>query len=139
MRLYSALEDLTNTTLEAISGILGKLSYLSSLRGSGSAYIHWGLAKVYGDAAAQEALEQAHKSIFSKILRTPLPDLLEDLGECSKAAGLAPADYLKRLTDSKAALVPGNLGSGPAKHFNSVLDALSNLQKARRAAILPAS
>jgi hypothetical protein len=138
MRLHSAFEDLTTTTLEAVAGLLGKLNYLSSLRGSGSSYTHWGLAKVYGDSAAQEALEQAHKGIFSKVLRTPLPDLLEDLKECSKAAGLTPTDYLKSLSDSKESLVPFNLSSGSVKHFSSVLGALSNLQKSRRA-ILPVS
>jgi hypothetical protein len=138
MRLQSALEDLTNTTLEAVSGTLGKLNYLSSLRG-GSAYIHWGLAKVYGDAAAQEALTQAHKGIFAKVLRMPLPDLLEDLQECSKAAGLSPGAYLKTLSEREAMLVPFNPGSGSAKHFSSVLGALLALQKSRRAATLPAS
>ena len=139
MRLYSALEDFTNTTLQAVSGILGKLNYLSTLRGGGSSYTHWGLTRLYGHAAAQEALEQAHKSIFSKVLRTPLRDLLEDLKESSNAAGLTAADYLKRLSDSQAALVPFNPSSGSAKHFSSVLVALSNLQKTRRAATLPVS
>lgn len=139
MRLYSAFEDLTNTTLEAVTGILGKLNYLSSLRGTGSAYQHWGLAKLYGDTAAQEALAQAHKSIFSKVLRTPLPELFEDVKACSKQAGLSPAVYLKKLDQNKAALMPINPGSASAKHFNSVLGALSNLQKSRSAATLPTS
>lgn len=139
MRLYSALEDLTNTTLEAVTGILGKLNYLSSLRGTGSCYTHWGLAKVYGENAAQEALAQAHKGVFSQMLRTPLPELFEDLKHCSKRAGQSPAAYLKNLDRNKLALMPINPGSAGAKHFSSVLAALSNLQKARGGATLPAS
>lgn len=139
MRLYSALEDFTNTTLEAVSGTLGKLNYLSRLRGTGSSYHHWGLAKLYGETAAQEALAQAHKSVFSKILRTPLPDLFEDVKASSKLAGLTPGAYLKKLDQNKVALMPINPGSASAKHFSSVLDALSNLQKSRSAATLPTS
>ena len=139
MRLYSAHEDLTNTTLAAVSGVLGKLSYLSSLRTDGESYIHWGLARVYGDTAAQDALMQAHKSVFSTVLRTPLAELFEDLGHCSKLAGLSPAAYLGLLKERQAALVPGNPGSGSSKHLSSVLDALSHLLKRPRAAIRPIS
>ena len=102
--------------------------------------MHWGLARVYGETAAQEALNQAHKSVFSAVLRTPLPKLLEDLGYCSKLAGVSPAAYLKKLRQRQAALVPANPGSGSARHLSSVLDALSHLLKAApRAAIRPTS
>lgn len=135
MRLYSALEDVTNTTLEAVSGVLGKLNYLSGLRINGNSYTHWGLARVYGHSAAQEALTQAHKSVLAKVLRTPLPALVEDLRQCSKSAGVSPAIYLKNLIERQDILVPGNPASGASKHLSSVLDALLNLVKAPRASI----
>jgi hypothetical protein len=138
MRLHSALEDLTNTTLRAVSGMVAKLDYLSSLR-EGTSYVHWGLARVYGKKAAQEALAQAHHVIFSKVLRTPLRDLVEDLEECSIRVGLTPSAYLKQLRNSSHKLVPGHPGCASARHFSSVLYALSSLEKTRRAAIPPIS
>ena len=138
MRLNSAFEDFTNTTLRAVSGTLAKLDYLSSLR-EGASYVHWGLATVYGEKAAQEALAQAHHFIFSELLRTPLRELLDDLEACSTRVGLTPAAYLDKLRDCKEELVPGHPGCGSEQHFNSVLYALSNLQKTRRAAIPPIS
>ena len=138
MRLNSALEDLTNTTLGAVSGILAKLDYLSGLR-EGTSYVHWGLATVYGQKAAQEALAQAHHFVFAEVLRTPLRDLAEDLAECSTRIGLNSSDYLNKLSSSSHKLVPGHAGAGSAQHFSSVLYALSNLQRNPRAAIPPIS
>ena len=139
MRLNSALEDLTNTTLRAVVGRLEQLQYLSSLRSAGGTYLHWGLQRLYGEQAAQEALIQAHHSILAGILATPLRELLEDLEECSAQAGLSSRNYLKKLLGCSVDLLPVNLGSGSAEHFNSVLYALSNLQRGRRAAIPPVS
>ena len=137
MRLHSALEDVTNTTLEAVSGVLGKLNYLASLRMNGSTYTHWGLARVYGDSAAQEALTQAHKSVLAKVLRTPLPDLMEDLRQCSKLAGLSPTVYVKKLIERQNVLVPGDPASGSSKHLSSVLGALLYLVKTAPRASIP--
>jgi hypothetical protein len=138
MRLHSALEDLTKTTIPAVSGILAKLDYVSGLR-QGSSYVHWGLASVYGQKAAQEALAQAHHLIFSEVLRTPLRELAQDLERCSSRIGLTPGAYLNKLRNSRQNLVPGDPGSGSAQHFSSVLYALSSLQKSQRAAIRPIS
>jgi hypothetical protein len=68
-----AFDDLAGTTLAAVSGVLGKLEYISHLRkGAGKPYSHWGLSRVYGEAAAQEALAEAHRLLFLRILHTPL-------------------------------------------------------------------
>jgi hypothetical protein len=139
MRLNSALEDLTSTTLRAVAGMLGRLQYLSSLRSAGGRYLHWGLERLYGEQAAQEALTHAHHSVLAKILATPLRELLDDLEECSTQAGLTPRNYLKNLRNCSLDLLPENPGSGSEQHFNSVLYALSNLQQGRRAAIPPIS
>ena len=139
MRLNSPFDDLTSTTLRAVAGMLGKLQYLSSLRSAGGPYLHWGLARLYGEQAAQEALTQAHHSVLAKILTTPLRELLEDLEESSRQAELTPRIYLKKLRGCSLDLLPLNPGSGSEQHFNSVLYALSNLQQGRRAAIPPIS
>ena len=97
MSLTSALEDLQGTTLEAVSGALGKLGYLSALRSSTGGYSHWGLARVHGDAAAEKALKAAHRSLLSQILATPVRKLREDVEESSRRMGLSPAKFLEEL------------------------------------------
>ncbi len=75
MTLKSALEDLSHTTLEAISGCLRKLEYLAGLRKNGGDYAHWGFNKVYGEAPANKALTTAHRAAVSDVLSTPLRNL----------------------------------------------------------------
>jgi hypothetical protein len=138
MTLKSALDDLALTTLQAIRGLWGKLEYLSGLRADGG-YLHWGLTKVHGDRAAQKALNEAHRAAVSKILRTPISDLVQDAEESSKPQELTPAAYLEKLDKSKPELMPANPPGGAAKHLSSVLCALLSLEKTRRDATPPAS
>lgn len=131
MTLKSAFEDLLSTTLSAISGSLSKIQYLSSLRpgGKGTNYQHWGLARVYGDAAAQQALGQAHGRLFLNVLRTSLKDLHSG-GALGRDILAEPArEYLEQLRAGQADLLPEDLGGGSPRHFNSVLRALSSLAK----------
>ena len=91
MTLKSAVEDLVGTTLAAVSGIFGKLEYISSLRDAGrEPYAHWGLARVYGEAAAQEALAEAHRLLFLRVLHTPLSELRNDMMLSSEASQMKP-------------------------------------------------
>src|ERR1051326_920540 len=89
MTLKSALQDVKETTLSAISGLLGKLSYLASLRRHGR-YNHWGMQIVHGEESSERALKAAHAEVVAGVLRTPLPALLEDLQESSRGRGVAP-------------------------------------------------
>ncbi len=159
MSLTSALEDLQGTTLEAVSGALGKLGYLSALRSPTGGYSHWGLARVHGDAAAEKALKAAHRSLLSQILATPVRKLREDVEkssrpmgvspakflaelqeESSRRMGLSPAKFLEELQNRAPQLVPPEPGAGSARHLSSVLHALSSLTtKTRRGAIRPIS
>ena len=75
MTLQSALEDLKNTTLSAVQGLLARLEYLASLRHQDGSYRHWGLSRVHGDLAAQRAVEDAHRATVTGILRTPMERL----------------------------------------------------------------
>jgi len=129
MTLHSALEDLRETTLKALTGLLQRLEYLSRLRDAGGNYTHWGLARMHGELAAAKALAHEHRALMAKILATPMQCLLEDLEECSRRAGIPQAVYLKHL--SELYLLPPDPGGGTARHFNSVLSALSNLSEAR--------
>ncbi|MBZ5704436.1 MAG: hypothetical protein LAN63_03725 [Acidobacteriia bacterium] len=139
MILKSALEDLLATTLAAVSGIVGKLEYLSSLRAhGGGAYSHWGLARVHGDRTAQQALAEAHSLLFLRVLRTSLRTLRGDVAVSSEALQIPPTEYVDNLRNHLPTLLPQDLSGGSARHFSSVLHALSSLAKTRRDATPPA-
>jgi uncharacterized protein YbgA (DUF1722 family) len=127
MTLKSALDDVLDVTLSAVSGIVGKLEYFSSLRERPNSYSHWGLAKVYGEGVAQKALAEAHSAFFLVILRTSLRTLRDDV-EVSSREKQKPADeYVEDLRSRLPSLLPSDLGGGSARHFSSVLHALSSL------------
>lgn len=137
MTLKSALEDLLATTLASVSGIVGKLDYVATLRGAGGMYSHWGLSRVHGEGAAQQALAEAHRLLFLKLLRTSLRTLRNELTASSSARQMSPLEYVESLHHQALSLLPDNLGGGSVRHFNSVLRALSSLEKSRLRANLP--
>jgi hypothetical protein len=131
MTLKSALQDVKETTLSAISGLLGKLSYLASLRRHGR-YNHWGMQIVHGEESSERALKAAHAEVVAGVLRTPLPALLEDLQESSRGRGVAPQTYVEEMREHFEALLPGDRQDTPSSaHLNSVLLALSSLEQNR--------
>ena len=132
MILFSAAEDFQETTLKAIAGALRKLEYVSGLRDEQGRCTHWGLARVYGEAASQRALAEAHDRVLSRILSTPLRNLERDLQESSEHAGVSEEEYLRRLSGNRIQLLPPAPGAGSERHLNSLLHALSCLLKARR-------
>ena len=109
MSLYSALEDLHETTLRAFAGCLNKLEYLAGLRKDGG-YEHWGLSRVYGDSAARKALARAHRSLLSKVLAMPIRKLAEDAKQSSKVAGIPADAYVERLASASPDLLPQGPG-----------------------------
>jgi hypothetical protein len=133
MTLKSAIEDVIGTTLAAVSGVLGKLEYLSRLRrGRGSPYTHWGISRAYGEAAAQEALAEAHRLLFLRVLQTPLKELQNDVEISSEASQMKPKEYVENLRGDSRTLLPKDLGGGSARHFSSVLHALLSLASHQR-------
>jgi hypothetical protein len=133
MRLRSALDDLTATTLQAVSGLWNSLEYLAGLH-SKDGYSHWGLARLHGEKAAQEALATAHKSLLSKVLRSPLKELSEDATRSGEAQGLSGEAYLDKLNAGREELLPQNPPAAAGRHLSSVLYALLALRKSRRGA-----
>src|ERR1700735_5703046 len=122
MTLKSALQDLRETTLSAVAGLLAKLAYLGSLRRREGGYKHWGLSLVYGDESSDRALKAAHTEILSKVLRTPITELEEDLRETSQEA---PATNIASMQEQFDQLLPSPQDAVSARHLNSVLLALS--------------
>src|SRR5579863_8215007 len=107
MTLKSALQDLKETTLAAISGLLGKLAYLASLRRAQGHYEHWGMEVVHGPDSSERALKTAHAEVVAGILRTPIALLEEDLEESSRGSGVAPQAYAEGMREHFEDLVPG--------------------------------
>ena len=88
MTLKSALQDVKETTLAAVSGLLGKLAYVASLRRAQGRYEHWGMELVHGAESAERALRTAHTEIVTGILRTPMESLMEDLQDRARREAL---------------------------------------------------
>lgn len=132
MTLKSALQDVRETTLAGISGLLGKLSYLASLRRGRGRYQHWGMEFVHGVDASERALRTAHLEVMSGVLRAPLATLEQDLQHSSAGQGLSPAVYVEEMREGASDLLPdGRQSSVEAIHLSSVLAALSSLEKSR--------
>ena len=132
MTLKSALQDVKETTLAAVSGLLGKLAYLASLRRAQGRYEHWGMQAVHGAESSERALKTAHGEVVASVLRAPLAVLEEDLRESSQNSGVAPQAYIQGMREGFKDLLPGERKDTPeASHLNSVLVALSALEKNR--------
>ena len=132
MTLKSALQDLKETTLAAVSGLLGKLAYLASLRRGHGRYEHWGMEAVHGPESSERALRTAHAEVVAGVLRTPLESLEEDLEESSQGSGVAPQEFVEGMREHFDELLPSERKDSPAaSHLSSVLLALSNLAKHR--------
>jgi hypothetical protein len=132
MTLKSVKEDLKARTLQAISGLLGQLGYLASLRQQDGSYSHWGLSRVHGEAAAQEALAEAHQSVVTKILRAPLCRLLNDVQDSCADRKQGQIEFLGELRERELQIVPPKSGIGSRRHLSSVLHALLALAKSPR-------
>jgi hypothetical protein len=139
MTLKSALQDLRETTLAAISGLLAKLAYLGSLRKREGGYQHWGLKLVHGEESSERALKTAHTEVLSSVLRAPISELEQDLHESTASDGAPAAVYVEGLKEQFTQLLPSPDDTVAAHHLNSVLVALSSLEKNRQPATPSAS
>jgi hypothetical protein len=139
MTLKSAVQDLRETTLAAISGLLAKLAYLGSLHRREGGYLHWGMSLVHGEEASNRALKAAHTEVLSTVLRTPISVLVEDLRESSHSSRKTAGAYVKDMREQFSDLLPSPQDAASARHLNSVLTALSNLEKTQKRATPSAS
>ena len=131
MTLKSALQDVKETTLSAITGLLARLAYLGSLRRHGR-YKHWGMEVVHGQEASERALRAAHTEVLGSVLRTPLATLEQDLQESGEYAGVRPREFADEMQGKFEELVPeGRENTPSSSHLNSVLQALLSLERNR--------
>jgi hypothetical protein len=132
MTLKSALQDVKETTLAAVHGLLGKLAYLASLRRARGGYEHWGLESVHGIEPSERALKTAHAEVVAGVLRTPIASLEDDLEESRRESGVAADTYVDQMRGRFEDLLPSDRRDSPAaSHLSSVLVALSSLKKNR--------
>src|SRR6266446_8864209 len=111
MTLKSALDDVLKTTLAAVSGIIGKLEYIAGLRDGNKKYTHWGLQRLHGEEATQQALAEAHRLLFLNILRAPLRMLKDDLKQSSEAGQATPHEYAESLRMRQQNMLPRRTAS----------------------------
>jgi len=138
MPFLSASDDFLNT-LNAIPGIWERLRYLGGLRRRNGDPSHWGLERVHGQNAAEQAVRDAQLEVFAQVLRRPLKELLEE-GKLSAAEGkLTCGQFFESLNQEKKTLSPDNLGGGSDRHFNSVMIAMAALSQAHSSAIRQAA
>jgi len=90
---------------------------------------------VYGPESSERALKTAHDEVVTEILRAPLASLEQDLEESSRSAGVETRAYVGELRDRFEDLLPDERKDSPAaSHLNSMLVALSSLEKNRERA-----
>lgn len=123
MRIKSAREDFETNTLGAVPGLLGRLSYVGRLQDDKGKYEHWGLAKVYGDDAAQGAIGEAHRVLVSQILKKPLGVLLKDVVSSCANEDPKGREFVASLRQTQ----PRPLSPAALAHLKSVMNALSAL------------
>ena len=128
----SALEDLLERSLRMFSGLWGKFHYLCSLRENSGRYEHWGFIRTHGEMSAQAAFAEVHTALFSKILQTPLAELLEDVELSAEKMSVSTDEFISGLRRVAQQATPKNLAGGTLAHFNSVLDAISLVHSARK-------
>jgi len=131
MTLLCALDDFVLRTLAFVSGNWAKLRYISGLRAQqGGHYIHWGLARKYGENAAQKAIEEAHRNVLIDLLRTPVRELIGDAQSSAAGVDQPLAQYLQEVSRDSADLLPKRVGGAAASHFTAVVQALARLTQA---------
>lgn len=127
MTLFTPLEDFMLRTVSSVEGMWSKLEYVADLRKESGGYEHWGLERVFGHEPAERAIAAAHRNLVLELLRTPLPKLMEEARLSARQHNLPVNMYVQGLYSRGQELLPEKLGGGSAKHFNSVLLALSAL------------
>jgi hypothetical protein len=86
----------------------------------------------HGQETSERALRTAQAEVLKSVLRAPLSTLQEDLRLVCEHNGLEAEIYVERMRLSFDDLLPeGKQDSASATHLNSVLLALSHLEKNR--------
>jgi hypothetical protein len=135
--LRSALDDFETTSLGAIPGVLGKLRYLARLHTGDGNYSHWGLGRVHGEVAARRAIRASHAAVLTRVLRTPLRLLFEELSPSAESAGMTQQEFLLALETMQGEVPSERAMEATNRHLKAVLHALSALLQSQARAHPP--
>jgi hypothetical protein len=125
MPLLSPVEDFLIRSLGPLPTVLSRLCFVAELRTETGSYEHWGMAQMYGEEVAKNALSETHSRVWIELLRTPIRmiehDLIED--ECKE-------HRVERVFDElAAAAIPANKLGGSARHFQLIAETLVILRR----------
>lgn len=136
MNLLSAAEDLSIRTLRAVPGSLRRLLYLSGLRDESGTYRHWGLERAFGEVAGT-ALQEAHEDSLVEVLRTPIPELWNELRVQSRDSGISTLEQIGSLSSLGESVYPPGCTGAFRSHLNLVLFVLRALAQSQSEASSP--
>lgn len=131
MALRSALEDFEGTSLGAVPGLLGKLYYMAELHDGRGKYLHWGMRRVHGEEGARRAMRTSHAAILTRVLRTPLRVLAEDLSNSASSAQVPALEFLSSLEKLMPQALPTGVVAASQSHLTAVLHALAALAESQ--------
>jgi hypothetical protein len=97
------------------------------------------MSLVHGEESSDRALKAVHSEVLSTVLRTPIAELVEDLRESSQGSEKTAGTYVEGMREELNELLPSPQDAVSASHLNSVLVALSSLEKNRKDATPSAS
>jgi hypothetical protein len=97
------------------------------------------MSLVHGEESSDRALKSAHGEVLSSVLRTPISALVEDLRESSQDSKKTAEAYVEGMREQFDELLPSPQDAVSASHLNSVLIALSSLEKSQKRATPSAS
>ncbi len=93
--VQQAAEDLHRHTLAGMGRPLDRLIYLASTRDyNNGLYYHDGLASLYGQEAACQALADCHHVAFRQLVRCSLRDLVSQMEEYIASSNANPRELL---------------------------------------------
>jgi hypothetical protein len=116
----AAAMDFERRTLDRISSIVGRVSFIASLR-DGSTYRHWGLARNYGEQEVSRVLSDAHTQCFLEVLRTGVPALRGHAEAAAESAGTNFAHYARQMWEGRGLMSPLAPEGGSLAHFDWIL------------------
>lgn len=127
MSIFSVEEDFSRNTLAAVPTLWGRLHYVSSLLQQDGRYEHWGLARKFGQEAAERAIRSAHRELMFEVLRTPIRELVSETKKAAGHFGFSEKEFVEMLAARVDSLMPQEIVGGPARHFRTVLTGISFL------------
>jgi hypothetical protein len=110
----AAREDLNTRSLAKIGLEFARLIYLASTRDYNTGrYYHDGLALHFSEAAAAQALWDAHREVFTDLALSPLEDLVNQLQAYIRSVGAESSEVIRAWEKLEPYRIAIPIGSDP--------------------------